>query len=42
MDWAGTTKTSPNDAKRVVWALGEFLFFFLRFFLILTKFLLYL
>jgi hypothetical protein len=29
-------KTGPNDASGVVWALGEY-FFFLRFFLILTK-----
>ena len=33
MDWAGTTKTRPNDARRVVWAPGEFLFLLLCFFL---------
>ena len=41
MDWAGTTKTGPNDARHVVWAIGDFFFIFLRFFLILTNVLLY-
>ena len=36
MYWAGTTKTSTNDARRVDWALGEY-FFFSSFFLILTN-----
>ena len=30
LEWAATTKTGPNDASGVVWALGAF--FFLRFF----------
>jgi hypothetical protein len=29
---AETTKTGPNDVSCVVWALGEFLFFFFVFF----------
>ena len=33
---AGMTKTGPNDAKRVVWALGEVFFFFPCFFYILN------
>ena len=37
-----TTRTGPNDARRVVWAIGQFFFFFfLCFFSILTKALLY-
>ena len=36
---ATTTKTGSNDARRVVWALGNFLFF--RFFNILINVLLY-
>jgi hypothetical protein len=28
--WAETTGTSPNDAKRVVWAISMFLFSFFR------------
>ena len=32
---ATTTVTGPNDARRVVWALGEFFFFFV-FFIYLT------
>ena len=31
------TKTGPNDMPRIVRALGEFLFIFPSFFLILTK-----
>ena len=31
------TKTSPNDASGVVWALSEFVLFFLRVFLLLTN-----
>jgi hypothetical protein len=32
-EWgAETTKMDPNNARRVVWALGEFLFFFFMFF----------
>ena len=31
----------PNDASGVVWALGEFFLFFLRFFLTLTKVIVY-
>ena len=27
---AMATITGPNDARRVVWALGKFFFFFLR------------
>ena len=30
--WAETTKTGPDDARRVVWALGEYFLIFLRFF----------
>ena len=33
---AGMTKTGPNDAKRVVWTLGEVFFFFPCFFYILN------
>ena len=40
-DWAGTTKMGPNDASGVVWALSEYFFKFLCFFLILTNVLLY-
>ena len=29
---ATTTTTGPNDARRIVWALGEFFLFFLRVF----------
>ena len=37
---AATSKTGPNDARHVVWACGEFFFFFLRIFLMLTNVLL--
>ena len=40
-DWAETTKTGPNDASGVIWALSEYFFTFLRFFLMLTNALLY-
>ena len=30
-------KTGPNDARRVVWAIGKFFFFFLSSFNILTN-----
>jgi hypothetical protein len=33
---AATTITGPNDARRVVWALGEFFFHFFRVFLVLN------
>ena len=33
---AGITKTGPNDARRIVWALGK-CFFFLHVFLLLTN-----
>jgi hypothetical protein len=33
------TKTGPNDVRRVVWAPGEYLFTFLRFFEVLADFL---
>ena len=39
--WTETTKTGPNDARRVVWALGEYFIILLSFFLMLTKDLLY-
>ena len=29
---ATTTITGPNDARRVVWALGEFFYFYIRVF----------
>ena len=29
---ATTTTTGPNDARRIVWALGEFFFIFIVFF----------
>ena len=35
---AGTTKTGPNDARRVVWALGEFFLYIFRSFTILNDF----
>ena len=34
---AAVTKTSPNDARCVVWAITEFFFFFFSIFLILTN-----
>jgi hypothetical protein len=34
-------ETGPNDARRVVWAIGEYFPFAFGFFLILTKILLY-
>ena len=40
--WAATTKMGPNDARRVIWTLGEYFLFFSSLFLILTKVLLYL
>jgi hypothetical protein len=30
---AATMRTGPNDAKHVVWAIGEFFFFLFGFFL---------
>jgi hypothetical protein len=30
---AAATRTGPNDAFRVVWAIGEYFLFFLRVFL---------
>jgi hypothetical protein len=40
--WAATTKTGPNDARRVVWALGVCFFeyksfYFIYFHFITTK-----
>ena len=35
---AGTTKTGPNDARRVVWALGESFFIIIHSFSILNDF----
>ena len=32
MDWAGTTKTGPNDVRRVIWAIDEFFIYFPSFF----------
>ena len=32
MDLAGTTKTGPNDASCVVWAIGKFYIYFFRVF----------
>jgi len=37
-----TMRTGPNDARRVVWAIGEFIYLFLRiFYIVLTNNLLY-
>ena len=33
---ATTTTTGPNNARHVVWALGEFFYFFFVFFIYLT------
>ena len=37
LGWPTVTKTGPNDARRVVWALGMFLFLFFRVLYILTN-----
>ena len=34
---AGSDKKGPNDVFRVIWALGEYIFFILRVYFILTK-----
>ena len=34
LGWPAMRKTGPNDAKRVVWAIGKSFFFSLRFFFI--------
>ena len=34
---SGTTKTGPNDTRRVVWALGELLYYYYFVLLILIN-----
>ena len=38
LGWAATTKTGPNDARRVVWALGMSLFLLCIFYLLTNDF----